>query len=103
MFAERFDMGRVVELESLHCFDHAWEAAASLRIRHGDPSGLDMYERSGRIVAGWFDEHLDTVADYWQRQSPQGRVAITTLSNDHVAAHPDQRTSARRFMVEGRG
>ncbi len=90
MFAELCDMGRVVELERLHRFDHAWEAAASLRIRHGDPSGLDMYESSGRIVAGRFDEHLDTIADYWQHHSPHGRVAITTMSNDHVAAINDR-------------
>ncbi len=94
MFTELCDTGHTIELEHLHGFDHAWEAAASLRIRRGDPAGLDTYQRLDRIVPGWFDEHLDTIADYWHRHTPNGRVAITTMSNDHVTAINDhiQRT-----------
>ena len=43
---------RVHELARLHRFTHPWEAAASLRLRAGDPAVLDVYEAHGRIIAG---------------------------------------------------
>ncbi len=65
LLAELCVNGRVEQLERLHRFSHAWEAAASLQLRCGDPRGLDAYEAHGRIVAGTFDEHLDRLAATW--------------------------------------
>ena len=62
MFAELCTTTRVHELARLHRFTHPWEAAASLRLRAGDPAVLDVYEAHGRITAGTFDEHLDRLA-----------------------------------------
>ena len=31
-------------------FNHPWEAAASLKLRAGDDSVLDVYEAKGRII-----------------------------------------------------
>jgi len=36
LFAEICATGRTIELEQVHRFSHDWEAAASLRLRHGD-------------------------------------------------------------------
>ena len=63
MFAELCTTGRVHELARLHRFTHPWEAAASLRLRAGDPTVLDVYESHGRITAGSFDDHLHRLAD----------------------------------------
>ena len=52
LFNELCATGRVHELARLHRFTHPWEAAASLRLRAGDPAGSDVYEDHGRIVAG---------------------------------------------------
>ena len=54
---------RAIELERVHRFTHDWEAAASLRLRHGDLRALDAYESHGRIIPGTFDEHLDAIAE----------------------------------------
>ena len=59
MFNELCTTGRVIELERIHRFTNPWEAAASLKLRHGDPRALDAYEAHGRIIPGTLAEHLD--------------------------------------------
>ena len=51
MFAELVNDPEVatVELDTLHRFEHSWEAAASLDLRNGDPTVVDIYDRHGRI------------------------------------------------------
>ena len=87
LFTEICATGRTIELERIHRFTHRWEAAASLRLRHGDLRALDAYETHGRIIPGSFDEHLDAVAVEWMRRHAVGEtVAITAATNDHVDA-----------------
>ena len=85
LFAELCANGRVDELERLHRFTHAWEAAASLQLRRGDPAALDAYEAHGRIVAGTLDDHLARMAETWIDHTASGRsLAIVASTNDHV-------------------
>ena len=87
MFNELCSTGRVIELERIHRFTNPWEAAASLKLRHGDPRALDAYQAHGRIIPGTLVEHLDTIADYWTGHHARGdTTAITTTTNDHVDA-----------------
>ncbi len=90
LFNELCATSRVHELARLHRFHQPWEAEASLRLRAGDPSGLDAYEDRGRIVAGGFGEHLDQIAKDWIGLTSAGKtVAITAATNDHVDALND--------------
>jgi len=85
LFGEICATSRVVELERIHRFTHDWEAAASLRLRHGDLHALGTYEAHGRIIPGTFDEHLDAIAAEWmQRHAARETVAITAATNEHV-------------------
>jgi ATP-dependent exoDNAse (exonuclease V) alpha subunit len=87
MFAELCATSRVHELARLHRFTHPWEAAASLRLRVGDPGVLDVYESHGRISGGSFDEHLHHLAGQWKTLTAAGQtIAITASSNAHVDA-----------------
>jgi hypothetical protein len=87
LFAELCANGRVEELEQLHRFTHKWEAAASLKLRSGDPRALDAYEAHDRIVPGAFDDHLQRIADAWvQRRQNGDTVALVASTNDHVDA-----------------
>ena len=64
-----------------------WEAAASLKLRHGDPSGLDAYFDHGRVIAGTLAEHTTAIATEWIAHHANGdTVAITTCANEHVDA-----------------
>ncbi len=87
LFAEICATGRTIELEQVHRFTNEWEAAASLRLRHGDLRFLDTYETHGRIIPGSFAEHLETIADVWMQHHAAGEtVAITAATNEHVDA-----------------
>lgn len=87
MFNELCATGRVHEMTRIHRFTEEWEAAASLRLRHGDPAGLDDYFAHDRVVAGIFDEQLALVVERWRAvHAAGGTCAITASSNDHVDA-----------------
>ncbi len=87
MFAELCATGRTIELEHIHRFHNDWEAAASLKLRHGDPTGLDAYLDHDRIIAAPFAEHIDNIAIACAAAHHCGEhLAITTTTNDHVDA-----------------
>ena len=87
MFAELCATSRTTELEQIHRFRNAWEAAASLKLRHGDPTGLDAYLDHDRVFAAPFAEHLDNIAHAWAGSHQRGEyLAVTTTTNDHVDA-----------------
>ena len=117
MFGELCATGRTIELDTIHRFHNQWEAAASLKLRHGDPTGLDAYLDHDRIFAAPFVEHVDNLAQYWAGARDRGEyVAITTTTNDHVdaintAVHDHRRALGQlgdslprsRRLVRGRG
>lgn len=87
MFQELCNTGRTNELEHLHRFTNEWEATNSLRLRGGDPGALHFYNTFGRIRAGTFDDHIDTITDDWTRCRDDGEtISITTTRNEHVHA-----------------
>jgi len=63
MFAELVNDPDVatVELDTLHRFEHDWEAAASLNLRNGELKVVDIYEQHGRIH-GYPDQTTAIVA-----------------------------------------
>ena len=90
MFAEICTTARAVELERVHRFTHDWEADASLRLRAGDPTVLDIYDAHGRIRTGSLEEHLASITTAWLTHDGAGEtVAITAATNDHVDAIND--------------
>jgi conjugative relaxase-like TrwC/TraI family protein len=77
--------GRTHQLETIHRFNHPWEAAASLALRNGDPAVLDTYEAKGRINAGSLDQHLAAITRMYSDSRATGHsLAITTTTNEHV-------------------
>jgi hypothetical protein len=87
MFTEMCATGRTIELDHIHRFHNHWEAAASLKLRHGDPTGLDAYLDHYRVFAAPLVEHLDNIANTWIGAHNRGeQCAITTTTNDHVDA-----------------
>jgi hypothetical protein len=74
-----------IELDTIHRFTQPWEAAASLQLRHGNPTVLDTYEAHGRIKAGTLAEHLDTITAAWRDRHGAGEsLAVTVTTNDHA-------------------
>ena len=94
------------ELETVRRFDHAWEAAASLRLRARDPRILQVYLRHGRITDGsraqMFDEAID-------RQANHRRSAVAPWRHDKIAGRgrlsrqPRSQVRHRAKMTFGEG
>jgi conjugative relaxase-like TrwC/TraI family protein len=87
MFDELCRTGRVCELATIHRLRHAWEQAASLKLRAGNSDALDEYFRHGRITAGTFDALTAEIARRWIEHTDAGRsVAVVAETNEHVDA-----------------
>ena len=84
LFAELCATVPVHELARIHRFTQPWEAAASTRLRAGDPAALDDYQAHGRIHAGTLDDHVAAIAAAWPALAAAGTVAVTAATNDHV-------------------
>jgi len=69
--------GQVIELTELHRFTHPWEAAATLRLRAGDPGVLATYAERGRVhPAASSEDAADAVFDRWHTATITGRDAL---------------------------
>jgi conjugative relaxase-like TrwC/TraI family protein len=95
---------RTVELEQIHRFTEPWEAAASLRLRRGDPAVLSEYLWHGRVDPGNLDAHLRTIGREWAGAQAAGRsLAITTTTNEHATLinHHIQNTRLKTGALTG--
>ncbi len=64
---------RRIDLTELHRFANPWEAAATLRLRDGDPGVLDVYAEHGRIHPETSSEDAaDAVFERWRHETQQG-------------------------------
>jgi len=71
------DHGHGIELLGVHRFENAWERAASLRLRAGDPTVIDTYAQAGRLHA--VDDPDDAIAavfNHWQTARDAGVDAV---------------------------
>jgi conjugative relaxase-like TrwC/TraI family protein len=73
------------ELETVRRFHHAWEAAASLHLREGNPAILDAYERHGRIVGGTRAEMIDRAFEAWRVAHQEGEPLLL-MAGDNATA-----------------
>jgi conjugative relaxase-like TrwC/TraI family protein len=86
-----------VELTSLWRFKHEWEAAATLRLRDGDPRVFTDYLEHDRVRHGTAAAMKDDLYRWWLAQRAAGRTALMLVqSNVDVA---DLSARARRDLV----
>ena len=97
MFAELVEHPDVLtaQLDTLHRFDHQWEADASLQLRDRDTDAVEEYEHHGR-VHGYADEHaaIDAVVDAAFIGNVEGRDVLVMASTNRVVDQ-DQRNVDR--------
>ena len=59
--------GHGIELTGIHRFTNEWEADASLRLRAGDKTVIDTYQRAGRLHTVTDPDHATAaVFAHWQ-------------------------------------
>ncbi|HUY06356.1 MAG TPA: AAA family ATPase, partial [Acidimicrobiales bacterium] len=73
------------ELETIHRFNHAWEAQASLRLRARDHRILPVYLRHGRIAEGSKEQMLDAAFRHWRGARDEG-TSIVVMAGDNETA-----------------
>ena len=64
-------------------FRHAWEQAASLRLRDGDASVLAVYDQHGRIIGGDPEEMMDAAAAAYVALTAGGTDTLL-MAADHA-------------------
>ncbi|WP_337826250.1 MobF family relaxase [Pseudonocardia sp. UM4_GMWB1] len=85
--AELAERGLRYELTEVRRFTNAWEGAASLRLRDGDPAALADYERHGRLVDAGTAEQAETAAGRaWLADTIAGRDALLLVGTNEAAA-----------------
>jgi conjugative relaxase-like TrwC/TraI family protein len=78
--------GHGIELSDVHRFHHQWEAAASLRLRDGDRTVIDVYNDAGRLhTVHDPDQAAAAVFAHWQQARADGaEVMMLTRTRDDV-------------------
>ena len=110
MFAELCATGRTIELDTIHRFRNQWEAAASLKLRHGDPTGLDAYapttasspHRSPNTstTSPPHGPPATSAASTSRSQPPPTTTSTpSTTPSKHVALHSDNSTTSTSRSV----
>jgi ATP-dependent exoDNAse (exonuclease V) alpha subunit len=75
-FALLVEEANAVELEQLHRFSEDWEAAATRRLRVGDPAALDAYATYGRLHEGPVEAVIERAYRAWATDTAAGLDAL---------------------------
>ena len=94
--------GNAPELSELHRFSHAWEADATLRLRAGDPSVIDVYDAHDRIREGSYAQMLEeTYRAYRDATATDPSAAVMIVSDNLSVQALSERARADR-VADGR-
>jgi conjugative relaxase-like TrwC/TraI family protein len=78
--------GPSYELAEARRFNHAWERAASLRLREGDDSALQDYRKHGRIIDGGTIEQTErAAARAWLADMLVGKRSLLIVDTNEQA------------------
>jgi len=91
--------GAVVELAQVQRFDAGWERAASLRLRAGDPTGLDDYDRRARISGGSQDQVEEAAWRAWAADTNCGLASLLITSATADVTALNERARAARITA----
>jgi conjugative relaxase-like TrwC/TraI family protein len=86
-----------LRLAELHRFTNPAEAAASLAIREGDPSGLEFYLDHGRVHVGDVAKTTEDAFTAWVLDRSDGLDAIMLAPTRQLAAELNRRARAHRL------
>ena len=86
-----------LRLTELHRFTDPAEAAASLALREGDPSGLEFYLDHGRVHVGDLATTTEDAFSAWVSDRSAGLDAIMIAPTRHLVAELNRRARAHRL------
>jgi len=86
-----------LRLTELHRFTDPAEAAASLALREGDPSGLEFYLDQGRVHVGDIATTTEDAFSAWVSDRAAGLDSIMLAPTKHLVAELNRRARAHRL------
>ncbi len=87
------------KLTEVRRFSAEWEAQASLRLREGDATVLEEYERHGRIEQGSGEEVLDAAHRAWRTDWLSGRRTILIADANEAVTELNIRARRDRLIL----
>ena len=87
------------QLTTLYRFKSPDEAAATLRLRTGDPAAVDWYARSGRIVTGSRENMTQAAYDGWKNDMLAGKVTLMAAADGTSVTELSARARAERVAA----
>ncbi len=85
MFGLLVETFGAIELDRVHRFDNEWEREASLRLRRGDVTVVEVYEHHGRLHCGTLNQmERASVAAWWERRQAGNKGLLMSPTNEAV-------------------
>jgi hypothetical protein len=94
MFGHFVDTFGAIELGRVHRFNHDWERDASLRLRQGDATVIDTYEKEDRLHGGTARQMRKAVVDGWRGRPRSRRVGVDDGADQHRGRGAERGSSA---------
>ncbi|MDE8668399.1 MobF family relaxase [Pseudarthrobacter sp. H3Y2-7] len=88
--------GKTTRLSSIWRFHEKWEGATSLKLRTGDYSAIQDYERHGRIRHGTYLDMVDQAYLAWQAETLAGKSSILIAADNDTVGMLNERAQADR-------
>ncbi|WP_245951269.1 MobF family relaxase [Phytoactinopolyspora halophila] len=89
----------VAELTGVRRFHHAWERSASLGLRCGDVTVVEMYDQRGRVVGGELDDILDAAYSAWRNDLDAGHTSIMIAETTDTVSTLNARARLDRIVA----
>ncbi len=101
MFGHLVNTCGAIELGRVHRFSNAWERDASLRLRKGDTTVIDLYDQHGRLHGGTPGRMRRAVVDAWWDSTERGETAAMMAPTNTAVVALNQEAQ-RRLLDAGR-
>ena len=90
---------RTAELTGIRRFADPWEAQATRRLRHGDPTVIDEYTQRHRVRSGDRDQVLEAAHQAWKDGREHGRSVVVMAANHDIVDQLAMRARAARVQA----
>jgi ATP-dependent exoDNAse (exonuclease V) alpha subunit len=97
MFAHLVDTFGAIELGRVHRFIHPWEREASLRLRRGDLSVVELYDEHGRLHGGTAMRMRSAVVRAWWEAIQRGETVAMMAPTTAAVVALNDRAQRRRI------
>jgi conjugative relaxase-like TrwC/TraI family protein len=91
--------GGAPELTGVRRFRQPWERAASLALRRGDTSILDVYHQHHRLVGGDTEDMLDASYTAWRTDIATGKSSLMIAENHDTVTQLNARARLDRITA----